>query len=177
VAKLPAPALTPEERKDLLAAVGKIDEVAEKLDAADLGNAKAREAWLTALEADLDPLLKATTSVAVRLKDARRDAQAQAVVRRAEAARGAVVGLFTRLEGDVVAPTAIDKAAAKAELRRVRDEAVLLGGSADLPARNVANLGYVLYADHLLAVELAGTLLLVATIGAVAIARRKGTQV
>ena len=35
-------------------------------------------------------------------------------------------------------------------------------------------MGYALYADHLLAVELAGTLLLVATIGAVAIAGRRG---
>jgi NADH:ubiquinone oxidoreductase subunit 6 (subunit J) len=33
----------------------------------------------------------------------------------------------------------------------------------------------LLYADHLLAVELAGTLLLVATIGTVAIAHRRGT--
>ncbi len=31
----------------------------------------------------------------------------------------------------------------------------------------------MLYADHLLAIELAGTLLLVATIGAVAIAHKK----
>ena len=45
----------------------------------------------------------------------------------------------------------------------------------ELPARNVGNLGLLLYADHLLAVELAGTLLLVATIGAVAIAHRRGT--
>ena len=50
----------------------------------------------------------------------------------------------------------------------------LLYGAGELPARNVANLGLLLYADHLLAVELAGTLLLVATIGAVAIAHRKG---
>ena len=40
-------------------------------------------------------------------------------------------------------------------------------------ARNVANLGVVLYSEHLLAVEMAGTLLLVATIGAVAIAGRR----
>ena len=48
------------------------------------------------------------------------------------------------------------------------------GGSAEGPARNVANIGYALYADHLLAVEMAGALLLVATIGAVAIAGRRG---
>jgi len=42
-----------------------------------------------------------------------------------------------------------------------------------LPARNVAGLGKALFTDYLLAVELAGTLLLVATIGAIAIAGRR----
>lgn len=46
-------------------------------------------------------------------------------------------------------------------------------GNGHLPARNVENLGIVLYSEHLLAVEMAGTLLLVATIGAVAIAGRR----
>jgi NADH-quinone oxidoreductase subunit J len=64
-----------------------------------------------------------------------------------------------------------------ADVRRLRDEALLLAGAGELPARNVANVGYLLYADHLLAVELAGTLLLVATIGAVAIAQRRGAPV
>ena len=35
-------------------------------------------------------------------------------------------------------------------------------------------IGHALYSEYLVAVELAGTLLLVATIGAVAIANRKG---
>jgi len=39
-----------------------------------------------------------------------------------------------------------------------------------MPAANVAALGRVLFTDHLLAVELAGTLLLVATVGAIVIA-------
>ncbi len=42
----------------------------------------------------------------------------------------------------------------------------------ELPAENVAALGRLLFSDYLLAVELAGTLLLVATIGAIAIAHR-----
>ena len=42
-----------------------------------------------------------------------------------------------------------------------------------LPAGNVAGLGRALFTDYLLAVELAGTLLLVATIGAIAIAGRR----
>jgi NADH:ubiquinone oxidoreductase subunit 6 (subunit J) len=42
-----------------------------------------------------------------------------------------------------------------------------------LPAENVASLGRSLFTDYLLAVELAGTLLMVATIGAIAIAGRR----
>ncbi len=46
-------------------------------------------------------------------------------------------------------------------------------GPRELPARNVAGLGQTLFTDYLLAVELAGTLLLVASIGAIAIAARQ----
>jgi len=42
-----------------------------------------------------------------------------------------------------------------------------------MPAENVASLGRSLFTDYLIAVELAGTLLLVATIGAIAIAGRR----
>lgn len=46
-------------------------------------------------------------------------------------------------------------------------------GRVALPATNVASLGLSLFTDYLLPVELAGTLLLVATIGAIAIASRR----
>ena len=46
-------------------------------------------------------------------------------------------------------------------------------GCRSLPAENVASLGRSLFTDYLLPVELAGTLLLVATIGAIAIASRR----
>ncbi|OAI47453.1 hypothetical protein AYO44_09475 [Planctomycetaceae bacterium SCGC AG-212-F19] len=46
-------------------------------------------------------------------------------------------------------------------------------GNAPLPAANTAHLGQSLFTDYLLAVELGGTLLLVATIGAIAIASRR----
>jgi NADH-quinone oxidoreductase subunit J len=62
---------------------------------------------------------------------------------------------------------------ARAAVKALRHELYVYRGTGRLPARNVANLGYLLYSEHLLAVEMAGTLLLVATIGAVAIARRK----
>ncbi len=52
-----------------------------------------------------------------------------------------------------------------------RDDA----GNAPMPAENTARLGKSLFTDYLIAVELGGTLLLVATIGAIAIAiRREG---
>ena len=41
-----------------------------------------------------------------------------------------------------------------------------------LPAENVRALGRSLFTDHLLSIELGGTLLLVATIGTIAIAGR-----
>jgi NADH:ubiquinone oxidoreductase subunit 6 (subunit J) len=44
------------------------------------------------------------------------------------------------------------------------------GGPNRLPAANVSAIGRTLFSDHLLAIELAGTLLLVATVGAIAIA-------
>lgn len=47
------------------------------------------------------------------------------------------------------------------------------GGPKQLPAANVSAIGRTLFSDHLLAVELGGTLLLVATVGAIAIAGRR----
>ena len=47
-------------------------------------------------------------------------------------------------------------------------------GPKQLPAANVSAIGRTLFSDHLLAIELAGTLLLVATVGAIAIAGRRG---
>jgi NADH:ubiquinone oxidoreductase subunit 6 (subunit J) len=46
-------------------------------------------------------------------------------------------------------------------------------GQVELPAENVASLGRTLFTDYLLAVEVAGFLLLVATIGAIVIASRR----
>ena len=45
-----------------------------------------------------------------------------------------------------------------------------------MPAENVAYLGRSLFTDFLLPVELGGTLLLVAAIGAIAIATRRGEK-
>jgi NADH:ubiquinone oxidoreductase subunit 6 (subunit J) len=45
-----------------------------------------------------------------------------------------------------------------------------------LPAANVAGLGRLLFSDYILAVEMAGTLLLVSTIGAIAISHRSARR-
>src|SRR5262249_17916952 len=47
---------------------------------------------------------------------------------------------------------------------------------AQLPAGNVAALGRALFNDYLLGIEMAGTLLLVATIGAIAITHRHSAR-
>jgi hypothetical protein len=49
-------------------------------------------------------------------------------------------------------------------------------GEARLPAANVPALGRALFSDYLLAVELGGRLLLVATIGAIAITHRSAAK-
>ncbi len=81
--------------------------------------------------------------------------------------KAAAVAALDTVRGDTV-PDAV-----KAKLTTVADGATLLAGRGELPARNVAAVGYLLYSEHLLAVELAGTLLLVATVGAVAVAGRR----
>jgi NADH-quinone oxidoreductase subunit J len=48
--------------------------------------------------------------------------------------------------------------------------------SAKLPAQNVAYLGQTLFATYLIPVELAGTLLLIATVGAIAITGRRAEE-
>jgi NADH:ubiquinone oxidoreductase subunit 6 (subunit J) len=150
--------------------IGRFDEIQKNLDAVvGLARPKAGEEFR-------EPPLP------VRLYDARTDPQAKAALDRAAALRELTRVTFhgsgdKKTPGleDIVSARQPDVGAAKAALRKLRDEVRLLAGMGELPARNVGNIGLLLYADHLLAVELAGTLLLVATIGAVAIAHRRGT--
>ncbi len=81
-----------------------------------------------------------------------------------------------RVEGKV--PALRDEAKkARAELDRFRagygTVAPHSAGAGKLPAENVAALGQTLFTDYLVPVELAAVLLLVATIGAIAIAARR----
>ncbi|HEY1190576.1 MAG TPA: NADH-quinone oxidoreductase subunit J [Gemmata sp.] len=112
----------------------------------------------------------------------REDQQARDVLKRAASVRtlsASLRGEVDRIMGAGVQPDERDEGrnptrdSAKAAVRQLRNEVLLLRGSGDLPASNVRNLGFVLYSQYLLAIELAGTLLLVAVIGAVAITHRK----
>lgn len=96
--------------------------------------------------------------------------------KQAEELRSAVRLSMNSIENLAVKPsaTAAEVAAAAKDLETLRERTVLLAARGELPARNVANVGYSLYSDYLLAVEMAGAILLVATVGAVAIAGRKG---
>lgn len=189
--RLPAQVLTTEERTALISAVEKIDAVETQLPGTtdplpDRGavrdhfdalrdqigavvgsDARSRDGSLPAR------LEKVPTQPGGKVTPVRGDQQTARVLKRA-----AEVRRLNEKAHDAVSSHLLDgkpdRPTAKAELRKLRDEVLLLAGSADLPARNVGNLGYLLYTDHLLAVELAGTLLLVATIGAIAIAQRKG---
>jgi NADH:ubiquinone oxidoreductase subunit 6 (subunit J) len=118
--------------------------------------------------------LRLTIEIDGRNENLRDDEQANSVRQRAKAVLDGSSAISGQVEGDFINTRHVSVERVE-DVRRLREEVLLLAGSGELPARNVANLGYVLYAHHLLAVELAGTLLLVATVGAVAITRRRGS--
>jgi len=189
--RLPAQVLTLEERNTLLAAVEKLDAVEEHLGAGTTPPAQRRNVveYFEGIRDQIGTVVGSNTlsrdgSISVRLEQLpmlpgekvtplRNDKQARAVLRQAADIRKQNEKAF-----DAVVNNVFDgkpsREITKSELRNLRDDVVVLAGAGGLPARNVGNLGYLLYADHLLAVELAGTLLLVATIGAIAITQRKG---
>jgi NADH-quinone oxidoreductase subunit J len=87
----------------------------------------------------------------------------------------ALAAAITNLEAELN-PARRDPNAVKLSLRELADVAHRIQQDDQpkpLPAANVAALGYSLYSEHLLPVELGGTLLLVATIGAIAITHRR----
>jgi NADH:ubiquinone oxidoreductase subunit 6 (subunit J) len=189
--RLPAQVITLDERNSLLAAVEKLDAADEQL-AGDTTPPADKNRVVEYFEGIRDQIgtvvgsnsLSRDGSLGVRLeklptqpgqkvRPLRTDQQAQSVMRQAVDIRKLNEKAHDMVVNNVYSGKP-DRTATKAELHKLRDEVLLLAGSGELPARNVANLGYILYADHLLTVELAGTLLLVATIGAIAIAQRKG---
>jgi NADH-quinone oxidoreductase subunit J len=187
---LPAPVLTTQERNDLVEVIAKLDAANEHLDTGH----RDRMDYFEELKKSISKIVGVSQkeakdtvkdgSMRTRLEKEpgksgagqvlfREDQQTKAVLKRAEIIRNLNWDVYEHLENFEPGKKG-NLETIKAEIRNLRDEVLLLHGSAELPARNVENLGYILYADHLLAIELAGTLLLVATIGAIAIAQRKG---
>jgi NADH-quinone oxidoreductase subunit J len=112
-------------------------------------------------------------SIHSRLAGYRTDRQADDVLKRVEAIRKDGSRTVRMLQDGIDNPARAKSDDAKVAVGKLREDVLLLAGAGELPARNAANLGYMLYSEHLLSIELAGTLLLVATIGAIAIAHKK----
>ncbi len=174
---LPAAAIRPADKRELLAAADELAEASKpETDAAETArladSARTRLATVVGLapaEFSQRPLGR---SLQDRLRHAETDARTATVIAQADALKASKHAAIDRLENATLAANA-DLTDVKADLARLRDDTLLLAGRGELPATNVSAVGYALYSDHLVAVELAGTLLLVATIGAVAIAGRR----
>jgi NADH:ubiquinone oxidoreductase subunit 6 (subunit J) len=194
-ALIPAPILTDDERAKLNAVLTQIEGTDDLLHGDLTTGRSALTGRLGGIQDTLEEVVgespkkeprepqRKKGSQPIRLGPIRTDPQAKAALDRATALRELNYQTFhgdkdkkiRGLENILIDQRQPDVGAAKAALRKLRDEVRLLYGMGELPASNVSGIGFLLYADHLLAVELAGALLLVATIGAVAIAHRRGT--
>lgn len=179
-ATLPAPLVTADEKAKLFEAADKLRLLEDAAAGLKLPHARQHfTAEVTRVEELLDDvtgLLSARSggspgSIQSRLDVARTDGQAKVALQQVESIRTDGAKSLMLVENGIGNATA--HAEAKAGAAKLREQVLLLAGSNELPARNASNLGYVLYSEHLLSIELAGTLLLVATIGAIAIAHRK----
>ena len=176
LAPLPTQIVTANERKALSEAAEEL----KKLEADSFYTASNQEraAIVSRIEELLDDVVGLYSakvegntkygSIQARLAGYRTDRQADAALKRVEALRKDSTRTLARAESAGADPTKL-----KTEVRKLREDVILLSTSGELPARNAGNLGLLLYSEHLLSIELAGTLLLVATIGAIAIAHRK----
>jgi NADH-quinone oxidoreductase subunit J len=177
---LPAPPLTAEDRADLsdaadaLARSGRAADVKELDELArearrSLGRVVGHAPGETPAGGD-DGVARPTLQQ--RLRPAETDARTWAVIDRADRLRDRKKDVFDRLDNNLLG-RAPNLDAARRELLALREDVVLLYGAGELSARNVSAVGLALYSEHLIAVEIAGVLLLVATVGAVAIAGRR----
>lgn len=189
--RYPAPVLTADDRQCLATALLTLDAATAALDGAKtnadrskaidlfasaqsllgrvVGRAREGQADDGSLRARLEKVPAKGDVPAVLYRP---DEQAKDVLARAARVR-ALAFTDAELESALLKDTP-ETVAVKAKAQKLREEVALLHGTADLPAANVRALGLALYSEHLLAVELAGTLLLVAVVGAVAVAQRKG---
>jgi NADH:ubiquinone oxidoreductase subunit 6 (subunit J) len=101
----------------------------------------------------------------------RSDPQVRGVIAQARRVRAANWEAFKQIEGQLLSERP-ERMILEREIQALRQELVLLLGSGEMPARTVSNLAYVMYSEYLLAVEAIGVLLLIATVGAVAVAQR-----
>ena len=163
----PEPPLTAAERVKLSDALAHLDAVFKPAeDAAPLTDAEKAKHLDDANTLMTDVLVNGIDgrpTPGVRLAGTAADLRVAAIVKQADELKKSNDAIFD-------AKTPADKLKAG---EAVRPELLVYLGNGHLPARNVANLGVMLYSEHLLAVEMAGTLLLVATVGAVAIAGRR----
>jgi hypothetical protein len=171
---MPAEPLTPADRDALAAAAAELDRAAqadsrEELEAAAQA-ARGRITEVVGSTPGEAPAARKT--VQERLRFAGVDRRVWDVTERADRLRAKKKEVYDRLDNNLLARNP-NLEQAKADLASLRDEVVLFSGNGLLPARDVAAIGHSLYSEYLIAVEMAGTLLLVATIGAVAIAGRK----
>ena len=103
-----------------------------------------------------------------RLSAMRTEPRTMALLKQTEGLR-----VLANSTDDKLLNAGIDLNKIRSAIKLLRDQTVIYSGNGQLPARNVANIGYILYSEHILSVELAGTLLLVATIGAVTMTQRR----
>ena len=101
----------------------------------------------------------------------RSDSQMRGVMAQAQRIRVVNWRVFKQIEGQLLSERP-DRDTLVREVHSLRRELVLLLGYGEMPARTVSNLAYVMYSEYLLAVEIVGVLLLLATVGAVSVAQR-----
>lgn len=186
--RLPVQVLAPDERAALLDAAARLDAADPQL-LPETGSRDARLAYFDTLKDTIGTVVGSGSGervgwIRARLEQPRsssgsvvalrEDEQATTVLRRVNLVRELNDRAYAAVEGHILEGKP-DAEYTRRQLRALRDEVALLAGAGELPARNVGNLGTLLYSQYLLTVELAGTLLLVATIGAIAITQRKGT--
>jgi NADH:ubiquinone oxidoreductase subunit 6 (subunit J) len=177
---LPARPVTAEERAELLAIAEQLRDAGKATTKDELHEKtkglRDRYADVIGLPTAADAGDHAVASAIPDRLAILKDPASQTVRKQAEDLRVAVRQTLNAVENTTLKSNATpaEVAAAAKGLEDLREKTVFLAGRGELPARNVANIGYSLYTDYLLAVEMAGAILLVATIGAVAIAGRKG---
>lgn len=174
---LPVQPITLSEREALLDAAAKLKEAQTASNREDLLT------LVTSARENIDLVVgsqrpgSSSLSIPDRLQPLKHDARSKYTITLSERIKSNAQKTFDDVENALLAKpnmTPADIGQATKSFPALRDDVLLLAGRGDLPARNVANLGYVLYSDHLLAIQMVGALLLIATIGAVIIAGRKG---